>query len=363
MKKTSVILALVLALGCFAGCQSENSAAPELLEPVGVRMDTAEVQYGDIYTIKVFGGSVVPYVEDLDFQVDGYLGEVLVNIGDTVEAGQPLVRLDYEDLQEQIDTLAAQIAYDEQIGQWNDRQAEIKVEIAKLELAELEEDPLTENKTIKAKLLEIEQLEIDRRQAQELRQIQLDQQKAGLAALQEELVGVEVTAPFSGTVVYITQAGIGDKIASFSPVASIVDNSRLTIISEPMSNSVLEGADQIYAEILGQRYDITHIPMEQEEYLQRLLAGDDLYNEFAVNNPSDALESGQYAAVTIIDNYRENVLVVPVNSLYRDEKGHYVYRVIDGARVRQDITVGITTDIEVEVLEGLEEGDVIYVKE
>ena len=185
----------------------------------------------------------------------------------------------------------------------------------------------------------------------------------GLAALQEELVGVEVTAPFSGTVVYITQAGIGDKIASFSPVASIVDNSRLTIISEPMSNSVLEGADQIYAEILGQRYDITHIPMEQEEYLQRLLAGDDLYNEFAVNNPSDALESGQYAAVTIIDNYRENVLVVPVNSLYRDEKGHYVYRVIDGARVRQDITVGITTDIEVEVLEGLEEGDVIYVKE
>ena len=96
MKKTSVILALVLALGCFAGCQSENSAAPELLEPVGVRMDTAEVQYGDIYTIKVFGGSVVPYVEDLDFQVDGYLGEVLVNIGDTVEAGQPLVRLDYD---------------------------------------------------------------------------------------------------------------------------------------------------------------------------------------------------------------------------------------------------------------------------
>ena len=90
MKNASVILALVLALGSFAGCQSESSAAPELLEPVGVRMDTAEMQYGDIYNISVYSGAIEPYVEELWFESDGVLGEVLVSVGDTVEAGQEL---------------------------------------------------------------------------------------------------------------------------------------------------------------------------------------------------------------------------------------------------------------------------------
>ena len=363
MKKTSVILALVLTLGCLTGCHSSSMTAPELLEPVGVRMDTAEVQYGDIYTARVYGGEVIPYVEDLCFENDGVLGEVLVRIGDMVEEGQPLIRLDYEDLQEELDTLTAQLAYDEQIAAWNDRKAEIKVEIARLELKGLEEDPLVENKTLKAKQLEIEQLETDRRQAYELSQIALDKQREALAALREEFVGVELTAPCAGRVVYITQEHAGTKITSFATVASIADESRLSIVSEPLSNSVLNGADQIYAEVLGNRYEITHVPMDQEEYLQRILSGDELYSEFAVDNIDGTLQSGQYAAVTVIDNYQENVLVVPSNALYRDELGRYVYRIVDGERVRQDVTVGIVTDIEAEILEGLKEGDVIYVKE
>lgn len=363
MKRTSVILALVLALGSFAGCQSESSAAPELLEPVGVRMDTAEVQYEDIYDISIFNGEIVPHVEELYFENDGVLGEVLVQVGDIVEAGQPLVRLDFEDLQEDIEDLAADIAYDEQIGAWNDRQAEIKIEIAKLELEALEEDPKTENKTIKAKLLEIEQLESDRRQAQELRDIELNKQRKALSDLYGELENGEILAPYAGMVVFVTQEDVGSKVASFSTVASVADDTRLSIISERLSDSVLKNADQIYAQVLGRQYEVTHVPMEQEEYLQRILSGDDLYSEFAIENTDGTVESGLYAAVTIIDNYQEHVLVVPVNALYRDEKGRYVYKIIDGERVRQDVEIGVDNGIKVQITEGLEEGDVIYVKE
>ena len=191
----------------------------------------------------------------------------------------------------------------------------------------------------------------------------LDNQKSDLAALNEKFVGVEITAPFSGKVVYITQTAVGDKITSFSTVASIADDSRPSIVSEYLSDSVINSADQLYAQVLGNRYEITHVPMDREEYLQHILSGTDLYSEFSIENADGFIESGLYAAVTVIDNYQENVLVIPSNSLYRDEKGRYVYRVIDGERVRQDVTVGIVTDIEVEILEGLEEGDVIYVRE
>ena len=56
-------------------------------------------------------------------------------------------------------------------------------------------------------------------------------------------------------------------------------------------------------------------------------------------------------------------MTVPFNALYRDEKGRYVYKIVDGERVRCNVTVGITNDVEAEILEGLREGDVVYVKE
>ena len=59
---------------------------------------------------------------------------------------------------------------------------------------------------------------------------------------------------------------------------------------------------------------------------------------------------------------KENVLTIPANALYRDEKGRYVYKIVDKQRVRCNVTIGITNEIKVEILEGLQEGDVVYVQ-
>ena len=75
------------------------------------------------------------------------------------------------------------------------------------------------------------------------------------------------------------------------------------------------------------------------------------------------VESGQYAVVKIWTVGTENVLTIPVNALYRDQKGYYVYKIIDGERVRCDIKEGLVSEVKAEILEGLEEGDVVYVKE
>jgi len=65
----------------------------------------------------------------------------------------------------------------------------------------------------------------------------------------------------------------------------------------------------------------------------------------------------------IINGYKDNVLTIPVNALYQDAGGRYVYKMSDGKRIRCDVSVGSVNSTKVEITEGLEEGDLVYVKE
>ncbi len=55
----------------------------------------------------------------------------------------------------------------------------------------------------------------------------------------------------------------------------------------------------------------------------------------------------------------ENVLLVPIVAIYEDSTGVYVYTVSGEKRTRVEITTGISDGINVEVISGLSEGDVI----
>ena len=65
----------------------------------------------------------------------------------------------------------------------------------------------------------------------------------------------------------------------------------------------------------------------------------------------------------VYQTYKEGVLTIPINALYRDGSGQYVYKQTDGARVRCNVKAGMTTDTKAEIVEGLEEGDMVYVKD
>jgi len=56
---------------------------------------------------------------------------------------------------------------------------------------------------------------------------------------------------------------------------------------------------------------------------------------------------------------RGSALTIPVEALFSEGGTDYVYSVVDNKLKKVEITVGATTDTEVEVLEGLEEGAVV----
>ena len=74
MKKgITCILALFLLMG-LTGCNKEgqeNKNVPALLEPVGVQMDIARVVKDEIFQVETYNGETVPYVEELQFVIDG----------------------------------------------------------------------------------------------------------------------------------------------------------------------------------------------------------------------------------------------------------------------------------------------------
>ena len=361
MKKYLLGIALLFSLGSLSGCQKYEEEVPILLEPVGVEIDTAIAEYGNIYTMTVYEGEVLPYVEEVSFEVDGKLKEFKVSVGDTVEAGQLLAKLDDAALQEKIQMLEEEIKDIQIMGSFSDRKKAADIEIA-VERLEMLESRRGSDEDKKAQQLEIELLNLELQETVELRDLELGRLNKQLQELKGEAAGMSLKAPISGNVVYIDEINVGDSVKGLETVMCIADESRLSITSEYIAPAFFKNAYKVSAQILDKEYDITYVPYEDAEYVKVLLSGGTLSSMFSVEEGA-VLESGQYAVVKVWSYLEENVLTIPVNALYKDQKGRYVYKIEDGERVRCDVKVGVVSETKAEILEGLQEGDVVYVKE
>ncbi|EJW10729.1 putative Co/Zn/Cd efflux system membrane fusion protein [Rhodovulum sp. PH10] len=106
LRAAGLLAVLSLAL---AGCDSGNGkteAPPAPPRPVLV----APVHYEEVVETRTFAATIKPRIEsDLGFRVGGKVAERLVQVGDRVTKGQPLLRLDTTDLALQVDQAEAEV--------------------------------------------------------------------------------------------------------------------------------------------------------------------------------------------------------------------------------------------------------------
>jgi multidrug efflux pump subunit AcrA (membrane-fusion protein) len=157
VKKLAFTLIAIIML---AGCTADIAAAPELLEPVGVKIDTTKAYIGTIYDIKVFEGTVLPKIEELYFVSDGLIGEVKAFIGSQVKKGDVLARLDVDSYKTQLDALKSSLDFDITNNELKEVQAQCDIEIAEVELRQLQENNAPETQIIN-KHIQIETLKND----------------------------------------------------------------------------------------------------------------------------------------------------------------------------------------------------------
>jgi HlyD family secretion protein len=81
--------------------------------------------------------------------------------------------------------------------------------------------------------------------------------------------------------------------------------------------------------------------------------------ELAITDTGKTILLGMKGDATIQVSAVEGALTIPVEALFNQNGQNYVYKLADGKLAQTNITVGATTDTQIEVVSGLKDGDVV----
>lgn len=321
----------VALTGCSLLPQEESVLRPPLVTPAKENFTVVEVKRGNIEK-KVRGvGTLTAYkVESLFFRESGgRLKSIDVHLGDEVKKGDVLVTLDSGDLDIRI------------------RQQRIALERAQIALQQTKEERPGDDRAIRLRMLDLESV-----------QIQMD-------ALEDQMRRTKLVSDIDGIVSYVEQVKEGDSIAAFRSLVTISDPTEVKLVYQVANFSDLIGVElNMEADVMiegtpykGRVVQIpTTAPVSDNKAIQDRNARSIVID--VIDLPSD-VKIGTLADITILTEYREDVLIIPRVGL-RSYLGRDYVQVLEGeSRKEVDVQKGIVTATEVEIHLGLEEGQQI----
>ena len=123
MKKAAFVLALVMLLGCVSGCGAAEGEA-------SVQSVSMICGLGSVGLADRFAGIVSPLGETTIKKNDAMtIDTIKVKVGDSVKKGDVLLELDESDTQEAYDRLAEQIEYTQTVNDYDNRMAQIDIDL------------------------------------------------------------------------------------------------------------------------------------------------------------------------------------------------------------------------------------------
>jgi HlyD family secretion protein len=186
--------------------------------------------------------------------------------------------------------------------------------------------------------------------------------EARVAAAEATLATARVSAPFSGTITTV-DAIAGDLVNPGSPAFTLTDLSHLYVdvgISEVDINQVQIGQDAmlVFDAVIDQEY--------HGEVVAVALTGTAVQGvvNFQVTvellDADEAVKPGMTAAITIVVNRIEDVLLIPNRAVRVEDGQRVVYVMRDGLPEMVSVQLGASSEMYSELVEGdLQEGDLI----
>ncbi|MFZ2052876.1 MAG: efflux RND transporter periplasmic adaptor subunit [Candidatus Aminicenantales bacterium] len=352
MKKTKrfrIFLLLGLTFALLSSCKPpQNTESKGKAQTVGAAPVKVFKVVRQRISEKLFYTGTIEARQSINITPDvgGKIDRINVNEGDRVSKGQILAELNTQAIRLQLEQSEAALA----VAQANFNNAKTNWERM---------ERLYKEKAVSEQQYEQVKLAYDSANAQ------LNQAQAAVNLAKHSLDVSIMKAPFSG-VIASKNAEVGDVInplmGGFSPgsgggVLTLVDFSRVKIRVE------VSGVD-IPLIRKGQE-TILRVPMtpgrEFRGTIQVVnLAADPQTKKFgievAVDNPDLVLRPGTFGEIILEIQTHENALVVPQKAILENK---HVFIAQDGKALRRDVTLGLQNSMQVEVLSGVVEGDLV----
>jgi RND family efflux transporter MFP subunit len=334
-----MLIILVVLFGYFGYKKNSNKEAPSSFQ-------TAEVTKGDI-NVSVTGSGQIYAKKQVDLQgvVAGEGIEVIsvdVKNDQEVQEGDLLVVLDTTEAYKKV------------------RDAELSLQAALIDQKQINRE--FDNETVEEKW---------QRQAQD---ISVQQKGNSLADARKDLEDYHIKAPFDGVVTGLS-INVGDSVSRDDIIASVITKELYAKISlnevdaarVKVGDEALLSFDALSGETMqGKVVKVDTIGTVSQNVV--------IYNaEISFDPTSGLLKPGMSVNVEIMIDSKTNVLLITNSALKNDKNGTYV--LVAGSRknntknnsrqvttAKKYIEIGITDDIDTEVISGLSEGEVAIVK-
>lgn len=385
-KALSVTGAALILASCalMPATRTEQSAA----EPTPTPIPTAQialkptyiVQRGDVIDTTTFSGRISPAREEaLFFRTDGRIRSVFFKRNAQVKQGDVIAEYEIDALERQLNAAKlelerAQVTLDEALRnlELDRREAQARLERAQIVLEGAERDRNTSRFQAEAyqKDVELAQIEVERLAAgiSPLLQNDLTRAQYAVEKLNQEIAEAQIIAPFDGVLLSLSLTP-GQAVNGYQPVASVADASTLEISADLLSNQLELLAEQmpvtfVFSSRPGQTYHgvIRRLPypygsggsgqtVEEKDKSTRIAIEETLTSgDFAL---------GDLVRVTAEVERAENVLWLPPAAI-RNFNGRLFVVVQEGdVQRRVDVRIGVEAEDRVEILEGVEEGQVV----
>jgi RND family efflux transporter MFP subunit len=310
-------------------------------------------------------GELKPYQEVLvHAKVSGYVQSIGVDIGDHVQAGEPLAKLEIPELNDDLKKAAARLAKSQQevkTAEANYRDAHLACQRL-LEVAKSHPTMVAQQELDAAKDKDAE-MEGTLGSARE----NVDESQAELGRIQTMVDYATISAPFSGTITKrfadvgsLIQAGTASDTQAM-PLVELAEDSLLRLdfpVPESVVPEIHPGVPvEVTVDAVHQTFSgkISRSSGRVDVSTRKMVA------EVEVPNLDGRLTPGMYATVRLVLEQSKNALTVPLQAV---TLGHQPTLVVLNGEHRLEqraVTLGLQTPDKVEIRSGLADNEFVLV--